>query len=68
MAEDELLDPDWVVANAVTQEMTCRRCGGHEPLPQNMLLNWAADIMAGFVRRHADCEEVGPDDVRGILT
>lgn len=52
----DLAEADWCIIEAGTNLLTCKRCGSTEEAPMGLLLQQFADILQGFVRRHAHCE------------
>jgi hypothetical protein len=52
------IDAPWAILDLNLEKFRCERCGGTEALPKlPMVLNQYVDVMQGFARRHADCEE-----------
>jgi len=52
----------WIVCDAAKQEMRCNRCRHTEPLSRlnGSRLDFAVEILNGFVNLHEDCEEAAP--------
>lgn len=51
---------DWVVVDAVMQEMRCDRCGETEPLSSinHRRLDYVLGALNGFAKAHGKCKQL----------
>lgn len=57
--QEEMSKSEWVVLDAVKQEMRCNRCGDTEPLSliNGRRIDMVCKIINGFRELHDECKE-----------